>query len=177
MNRQPPRRPLLHALLSALTRKAPEQTKQYKQPPRRPAERDPAAWRTYWEALSQPWRTEPEIDLKRQADLARHRAIVPDVEKGIYPYKGMQLSRADVEWLLATHQDGRGPIDWNEPSQHGRDGLDLRGADLRNENLQNLPLARLQGGLAVGNFRDATEEQRHKPRHDPSNKYVQYCLQ
>jgi len=54
-----------------------------------------------YRAQSQLWCTEPEIDIKRQQELERCRAIVPDIEKGIYPFKGMQLSRADVEWLLA----------------------------------------------------------------------------
>jgi hypothetical protein len=41
-----------------------------------------------------------EIDPKRQAKLAQCQAITPDIEQGIYPFKGMKLSRADVEWLL-----------------------------------------------------------------------------
>src|SRR5262249_56833989 len=96
----------------------------------RPAGRDRDAWHTYWDALGQPWRSEPEIDLKRQAELARRRAVVPDIEKGIYPFREMKLSRADVEWLLATHQNVSGPIDWDEEDQRKREGLDLRGANL-----------------------------------------------
>src|SRR2546430_11354016 len=97
MNRQPARQSVLHALLSALTRKAPEQAKQHVQPPRRPTVRDRDAWHTYWDALDQPWRTEPEIDPNRQAELAQYRTITPDIEKGIYPFKDTKLSRADVE--------------------------------------------------------------------------------
>ena len=128
--------------------------------PGRPTTDDPAVWRAYWHQIRQPWRTEPEISEERQKYLTDRRAIVPDIEQGIYPFKNIKLSRADVEWLLATHEDGRGPVDWNDPTQHGRAGLDLRGSCLSEINLQNLPLAGLQGGLAVGDAREATEEQR-----------------
>src|SRR5215469_8179296 len=109
----------------------------------RPANEDTEAWREYWQAQGQPWRTEPEIDLERQRELNTRRAIIPDIEKGIYPFKGMKLSRADVEWLLATHEDGDGPVVWSDKSQREREGLDLQGADLRKANLKGLPLARL----------------------------------
>ncbi|SRR6266487_4482401 len=62
----------------------------------------PEEWRKHWQAKGYPWRTEPEIDAKRQEELSKRRAIVPDFEKGIYPFKGVKLNRADVEWLLAT---------------------------------------------------------------------------
>ena len=74
----------------------------------RSATDDRAAWSAYWIAQGQPWRTEPEVDSKRQEELAQRRTIAPDIEKGIYPFKGMKLSRADVEWLLSTHENGRG---------------------------------------------------------------------
>lgn len=106
----------------------------------------PEQWQVYWAAQGQPWRREPEIDLQRQAELAQRRGIVPDIEQGIYPFKGKKLSRADVEWLLATHDAGRGPVDWSDESQRDRQGLDLRGADLRSVNLSGLPLARISGG-------------------------------
>src|SRR2546422_11418207 len=69
----------------------------------RPANDDKEAWKAYWKEQGQPWRTEPEIDAVRQKYLAERRAIVPDIEKGIYPFKDIRLTRADVEWLLATH--------------------------------------------------------------------------
>ncbi len=112
-----------------------------------PAENDLTAWKNHWQALDQPWRTEPEIDQDRQAFLAQRRAIVPDPEACIYPFKDIKLTRADVEWLLATHENNRGPVDWNDPVQRQRVGLDLRGAVLTNQNLQNLPLTRLRAGL------------------------------
>jgi uncharacterized protein YjbI with pentapeptide repeats len=113
----------------------------------RPANDDKEAWKAYWKAQGQLWRTEAEIHQERQKELKERRAIVPDIEKGIYPFRSVKLSRSDIEWLLATHENGRGPVDWNEESQRARKGLDLRGAELRQEDLQGLPLARLCGGL------------------------------
>ncbi len=63
----------------------------------RPATDDPKAWKAYWSQRGQLWRTEPEIDVERQKYLAERRAIVPDVEQGIYRFKDVILSRADVE--------------------------------------------------------------------------------
>jgi len=150
---------VLHVLFSALTRKAPEQAKQQVQPPRRPAGRDRDAWHTFWAALGQSWRTEPEIDQTRQQELAERRIIVPNLERGIYPFKDMKLSRADVEWLLATHENGRGPVDWSDESQRERQGLDLRGTDLRYVDLNGLPLACLHAGITVKEMFIANEEQ------------------
>ena len=113
----------------------------------RPTTNDPEAWKVYWEAQGWPWRTEPEIDAERQKYLAERRAIVPDIEQGIYPFKGEKLTRADVEWLLSTHENGRWPVDWRDESQREREGLDLRGADLSQLNLAYLPLTRLCAGL------------------------------
>ncbi len=44
-------------------------------------------WYRYWQAKGFPWRTEPEIDEERQKYLAERRAIIPDIKKGIYPFK------------------------------------------------------------------------------------------
>ncbi|SRR6266567_3012635 len=159
MNRQPARRSLFHVLLSALRRKTPEQAKQHVPPPQRPAPDDCDAWVAYWKEQGQPWRTEPEIDLKRQAELARCRAIVPDIKKGTYPFKGMKLTRADVEWLLETHENSRGPMDLSDETQWKREGLDLRGADLCEVNLHHLPLTRMRGGLDLSELRKSTREQ------------------
>jgi uncharacterized protein YjbI with pentapeptide repeats len=116
-----------------------------------PANDDKVKWQEHWEAQGQPWRIEPEIDPERQKYLAERRNITPDIEKGIYPFKGIKLGRADVEWLLATHESGgrRGPVEWSDESQREREGLDLRGADLRGEDLSRLPLARMVGGLGM----------------------------
>jgi len=107
--------------------------------PQRPTNEDPTAWRTYWLALGQMWRTEPEIDEERKEELARQRAIRPDPDRGEYPFKGVELSRrdvewlCDVEWLLEGHEDGRGPVylpyrEILEDVKKRGQGLDLRGA-------------------------------------------------
>src|SRR5690348_11283265 len=70
-----------------------------------PASDDRQGWKMYWEECHQPWRIEPEIDTQRQEELAQRRALVPDVVKGVYPFGGMKLTRADIEWLLATHEN------------------------------------------------------------------------
>ncbi len=124
-----------------------------------PANDDCNAWRAYWQEHGQPWRTEPEIDPQRQKELDQGRGLVPDIKQGIYPFKGMKLSRADVEWLLATHENGQGPVDWSDESQRSRNGLDLRGTDLRHIDLQQLPLTRLRCGLTHDEQLWATEAQ------------------
>lgn len=119
------------------------------------------AWKGYWKAQGQEWRTEPEIDEERQRYLAERRAIIPDIEKAIYPFKGVKLSRADVEWLLATHERESicWPVDWSDERQRKREGLDLRGADLRGVDLHHLPLARVCGGLTLETWGEMTEDQ------------------
>src|SRR5260370_14873490 len=104
--------------------------------PQRPTDDNRAAWRAYWAALDMPWRTEPEIDAARQAYLAERRAVTPDIERGLYPFRdengSIKLTRADVEWLLATHESGgmRGPLAWEETSQHKRSGVAVRGSNI-----------------------------------------------
>lgn len=113
----------------------------------RPTDDDRNTWQIYWQAQGQPWRIEPDIDVKRQTYLARQRAISPDFEQDIYPFKDIQLNREDVEWLLATHENGKGPVIWSDESQRSREGLDLRGACLNGVDLSGLPLACIIGGL------------------------------
>ncbi len=92
---------------------------------------DRAGWQAYWQQQGLLWRSEPEITSERQQYLAERRAVAPDVMQGMYSFRDIKLSRADVEWLLATHENGRGPVDYSDESQRQRVGLDLRGADLR----------------------------------------------
>jgi uncharacterized protein YjbI with pentapeptide repeats len=126
----------------------------------RPPTSDSGAWEGYWEAQGQSWRSQPEIDGERQEHLTERRSVKPDIEQGIYPFKDIKLNRADVEWLLATHENGRGPVDWSsERDLHERGGIDLRGADLRGVDLSGLPLTCMQGGLKV--TEPATKEQRN----------------
>ncbi len=124
-----------------------------------PKTEDRIEWRAYWDAQGQPWRTEPEIDKKRQKVLTTHLAIVPDVQRSIYPFADVPLTRADVEWLLANHENGQGPVDWSDGQQHGREGLDLRGAVLDGEDLSYLPLARLRTGINWDEGHNPTPEQ------------------
>jgi|SRR6266487_4942898 len=126
----------------------------------RPANDDKEAWKAHWRAQGQPWRTKPEIDIERQKYLTKRRTITPHLEQNIYPFKGIKLSCADVEWLLATHENGRGPIDWSDEKQREREGLDLRGADLHHEDLRGLPLIRLRGGLTFTEWYFGTEQER-----------------
>lgn len=112
-----------------------------------PATEDAVDWQAYWQSQGQPWRSEPEIEKRRQEQLERMRAITPQMLDNIYGFAGEKLSRADIEWLLATHEQGRGPIDWSDVQQRERTGLDLRGANLSGISLRRLPLARLQAGM------------------------------
>jgi uncharacterized protein YjbI with pentapeptide repeats len=116
----------------------------------RPADNaDTETWRAYWADQGMPWRTEPEIDETRRRYLAERRAITPDITHAIYPFKDIALTRADVEWLLATHESGgmRGPVVASDPKQQERKGLDFRGAQLSGVDLSGLPLAAMRGGL------------------------------
>jgi uncharacterized protein YjbI with pentapeptide repeats len=125
----------------------------------RPSTPDRQAWQALWAKQGQEWRTEPEIDANRQAELAARQGITPNVLQGIYPFKGMKLARADIEWLLATHENGRGPVDYQDSSQRDRKGLDLRGTDLSYSQLQNLPLARTIGDVTWRTWNTLTEKQ------------------
>jgi uncharacterized protein YjbI with pentapeptide repeats len=106
------------------------------------------------------WCTELPIESERQQFLRQRLAVVPDVQQGRYPFRDVQLTRADVEWLLLMHEQGRGPVEWSDPQQHEREGIDLRGAHLERVNLRFLPLARLRGGLTKEEWVATTLEQR-----------------
>ncbi|HLH60315.1 MAG TPA: pentapeptide repeat-containing protein [Ktedonobacteraceae bacterium] len=106
------------------------------------------------------WRTEPEIPLARQQELAQYLGIQPDFRQNIYPFRGVRLTRADIEWLLVQHDNGRGPVDWKDEQDRKRLGLDLRGADVHGIDLRNLPLACTRGGLTREEWQLATLEQR-----------------
>jgi len=114
----------------------------------RPTNKDNEAWRKYWIAQGQPWRTEPEIGIEQKKYLAEQLGITPDVEQGIYAFMDVKLSRADVEWLLATRENGLGPVNWIDGGLKERKGLDLRGADLQGVDLSRLPLTGIQGALS-----------------------------
>jgi uncharacterized protein YjbI with pentapeptide repeats len=107
------------------------------------------------------WRTEPEINTDRQNYLAQRLVITPDIQQGLYPFKDVKLTRADIEWLLITHEGGHGPVDWSDVQQRSRMGLDLRGADLRRVDLRDLPLTRMRSGLSRDEWNLTTLEQRY----------------
>jgi uncharacterized protein YjbI with pentapeptide repeats len=117
-------------------------------------------WRDYWRNGNQSWRTEPEIDVKRQAILNQYQTTISDSELGCYPFKDIdsKLSRADIEWLLASRADGND--NWSNIYQRENSGLDLRGADLRKVRLSGLPLTHMRGGLNVDEWVLATDHQR-----------------
>ncbi|MBA2677007.1 MAG: hypothetical protein H0U76_01200 [Ktedonobacteraceae bacterium] len=58
---------------------------------------DRDAWLTYWQEQDQPWRTEPEIEIRRQEELSSRRTTTANIEQCTYPFKGEKLSRAELE--------------------------------------------------------------------------------
>jgi uncharacterized protein YjbI with pentapeptide repeats len=108
----------------------------------RPPDDDEEAWRKRWEERGQPWRRRPEINEKRKIDLHRLHSMKPDEEQGIYPFKGVELSRADVEWLIEASKgkalDLQGVY---------LNGIDLDGMPLEKINLSN---AQLKGTSLIG---------------------------
>src|SRR5438034_1680182 len=145
---------LLRSLFNLDAKRIDKHASQLLSVPQCPAIDDPEAWKEQ----GQPWRTEPEIDNERQKYLSERRNITPDIKQGIYPFKDIKLSRADVEWLLSTHENGRGPIDRGDENQRERLGLDLRGADLRGADLRALPLACMRGSLNENERKGITED-------------------
>lgn len=125
-----------------------------------PTTDDQEVWKAYWKRQKQPWRTEPEISPQRQEELQQRRTLVPDIDQGLYPFRGMHLSCADVEWPLVTHQDGQGPVYWTGVHAQKQEGLDLRGTDLCQADLRGLPLACLRGGLTLEEAFSVAKEQR-----------------
>jgi hypothetical protein len=67
---------------------------------------DPEAWKSYWKILGQPWRTEPEIDSKRQEELAQRRPIVFSLTsfhgRGFFPGLGVSASLHSPLVVLAA---------------------------------------------------------------------------
>src|SRR5690242_6030536 len=80
----------------------------------RPTTNDPEAWIAYWEEQGRPWRKEPEVEAERQGYLTERHLIIATIKHGVYHFKNVKLNRADVEWLLATHENGHGPVDWKD---------------------------------------------------------------
>jgi uncharacterized protein YjbI with pentapeptide repeats len=117
--------------------------------------------RDYWRKRKQPWRTEQEITIQRQIELGRLSTTVPNLEQDRYPFKGIKLSRADVEWLVAFQASGQGSVEQTlGVRREANQTLDLRGADLSKVRLVDLPLERMRGGLNFEVWALATDEQR-----------------
>jgi len=70
------------------------------------SDEDREGWQAYWAAQGMAWRTEPEIDEERQRSLEERRGIRTDMEGDTFPFRDVQLSRADLEWLLAKEAEG-----------------------------------------------------------------------
>jgi hypothetical protein len=79
----------------------------------------------------------PILSLERQTWLHERRLIKPNVERGVYPFSGQSLTRADVIWLLETHNKDASL--WEQANKESAIsiyddsiplGLDLRGAIL-----------------------------------------------
>jgi uncharacterized protein YjbI with pentapeptide repeats len=121
---------------------------------------NPGQWKVYWRMQDQAWRTEPEIDQVRQEKLNRLRNTPTDQAQNIYPFKDCSLSRADIEWLLATHKSYTliGPVDYDDELQWKRRSIAISGANLAQENLSNLPLTRMIGGHSS---QETTSAQKH----------------
>jgi Pentapeptide repeats (8 copies) len=106
----------------------------------RPALNDSAGWVRYWTNTGQPWRKRPEITRPRETVLLDKMKIKSDALAGVYPFEGFRLHREDVEWLIARFDD--------EGSR-----IDLRGSDLSNEDLSDLPLSNLLAGVSGADWR------------------------
>ena len=104
---------------------------------------DAETWQSYWKQQGQPWRSEPLIDEERQRLLASYLQESVNIEQGKYPFRGMRLSRADVEWLLAEEERSDRKSTSGGDSRKPDPGLDVRGADLSGVDLSGLPLVRL----------------------------------
>jgi hypothetical protein len=121
---------------------------------------DSETWQVYWKEQGQPWRSEPLIDEERQQHLASCARESVDIEQGKYPFKGVRLNRADVEWLLAAEEQRSAQVSMGgDSSRKPLPGLDVRGADLSGVDLSGLPLMRLHAGLSLEEGRHATVEQ------------------
>jgi uncharacterized protein YjbI with pentapeptide repeats len=120
---------------------------------------DAEKWQVHWKEQGQPWRREPPIDEERQQRLSSCVQGGVDIEQEKYPFKGLRLGRADVEWLLAAEERIVQESTDGDNSRKPLPGLDVRGADLSGVDLSHLPLMRLHAGLSLEEGRHATAEQ------------------
>lgn len=88
------------------------------------------------------------VSLDRQQFLEGRLQTQVDTYRGIYPFRNeaddIELTRADVEYLLARQQHRRRN---DAHGVDGQDGLDLRGANLQGVDLGGLSLVGIRGGF------------------------------
>lgn len=146
-----------------------------------PLTSDGDSWKAYWLSVGQRWRTEPEIDQDRQNFLVCLLTTIPDDEPNMSPFLGVELTRADVEWLdanplvdvkklveqleeLSKDKDKVKALDIPELRRKihsllaNENRLDLRSADLRRVDFTGIRLegVSLQGAmLEASNLRGA----------------------
>lgn len=82
----------------------------------------------------------PVVDDYYQKYLAKLRNIVPAIRRNTYPFKGIRLSRANVERLLQAHHDWQASVSQNNSLQWEPKVLDLRGANLQKVDLRRFSL-------------------------------------
>ena len=63
---------------------------------------DPEAWQAYWDARGMRYRRDPEISEDRQAAFTQLQQLRSDA-----PFREIELSRADVEWLFWNSRTNR----------------------------------------------------------------------
>jgi uncharacterized protein YjbI with pentapeptide repeats len=110
------------------------------------SDEDREGWKVYWAAQGMSWRTEPEIGEGRQRFLMERTQTKVNIGQGSFPFRDVPLVRADIEWLTATYRAVK--------------PLDLRGANLWQTDLSQLPMGNLQGCLDSLIFPPLTQEQR-----------------
>ncbi len=149
--------------------------------PSSPASPAPAhneeSWKAYWKQQGQSWRHEPLIDEERQQLLVSCLQEDVDIVQGKYPFKGIRLSRADVEWLLAAAEERsvQEDTDCGDSGKPGP-GIDVRGADLSRVDLSHLPLMRLRAGLSLEEGPHATVEQSRQAAANLAKADLSYAL-
>ncbi|HCG00446.1 MAG TPA: hypothetical protein DEV93_07855 [Chloroflexi bacterium] len=85
------------------------------------------------------WRRNAPVSKVRQAEL-EHLHQSRNEKKGTSGFEAVKLTRADVEWLLESYDNGRGPI--LDVSSDKRRGLSLAGVVFEGDELSDLPLSR-----------------------------------
>jgi uncharacterized protein YjbI with pentapeptide repeats len=111
----------------------------------RPTTDDREDWKAYWQQQGQLWRTEPEIDQERQRYLYGLLDVKQSTGDEMYPstpLKGVDLTRADIEWLLAANVNQSELVDLRNANLRGLDlrGLPLKKVDLRSARLEKADL-------------------------------------